>query len=149
GSAGRGTTAREPSVGGVSNGVFNEGTSVQHTGTVTTPTTSTPPGLEDITTTTTTTTPGPIFGNPGGGLPFPGEETTKPGGGNSAFGDGLGEEGKTGSTLKVSSNVFGEDGFGNESGGTARRTASNLGGTLEGEDGSESGRLGGSATGAV
>lgn len=149
GSAGGGRTTREPSVGGVSNGVFNEGTSVQHTGTVTTPTTSTPPGLEDISTATTTTTPGPIFGNPGGGLPFPGEETTKPGGGNGAFGDGLGEEGNTGGTSKVSSNVFGEDGFGNESGGAARRTASNLGGNLEGEDGSESGRLGGSSTGAA
>src|SRR5947209_1865207 len=117
GSAAGGKTTREPSVGGVSNGVFHEGTSVQHTGTVTPPT-STPPGLEDINTTTTTTTPGPIFGTPTGGLPFPvGEETSKPGGGGNSFGDGLDEGGKTGGTSKVSSNVFGEDGFGDEPGG--------------------------------
>lgn len=149
--AGGGKTTRQPSVGGVTNGVFEE-TSVAHAGPLTT-SAPTPTGLENLnTTTTTTTTPGPIFGGPTGGLPFPNaEETTKPGGGSSPFGDGLNEEGKTGGTSKVSSNVFGEDGFGNESGGgAARRTASNLGGNLEGEDGAESGgRVGGAGGGAA
>jgi uncharacterized protein YukE len=150
GSSGGGKTTREPSFGGVTNGVFHEGTSLSHTGTVTPPPSSTPPGLEDINTTTTTTTPGPIFGTPGGGLPIPpGEETSKPGGG-SAFGDGLEEGGGKTGTSKISSNVFGEEGFGDESGGGgARRTASNLGGNLEGEEGAEGGRVGGSAGGGA
>jgi len=150
GSATGGKSTSQKSGGGVTNGVFEE-TTTAHTGPLTTSPTPTPTGLENLNTTTTTTTPGPIFGTPGGGLPFPtGEETTKPGGGTgSPFGDGLNEEGKTGGTSKVSSNVFGEDGFGEGSGGgAARRTASNLGGNLEGEDGAESGRAGGSGAGA-
>jgi hypothetical protein len=78
------------------------------------------------------------------------EETTKPGGGGTAFGDGLTEEGGTGGTSKFgSSNVFGEDGFGNGSGGPSRRTGSNLGGVVEGEEGAGPGGIGGSGAGSA
>ncbi len=147
-----GGTARQSSTSGVTNGVFHEGgTSVAGNGTVTPPSTSTPPGIENINTTTTTTTPGPIFGTPGDGLPLPlEEETTKPGGGGTAFGDGLTEEGGSGGTSKFgSSNVFGEDGFGNGSGGPSRRTGSKLGGVVEGEEGAGPGSIGGSGAGSA
>ncbi|MBS2963292.1 WXG100 family type VII secretion target [Actinocrinis puniceicyclus] len=149
---GGGTATHQSSVGGsVSGGVFHDGgTSVQHVGPLTSPPSSAPPGIENVATGTTTTTPGPIMGIPGAGLPLPPpEESNKPGGlgGESLFGGGAGEENGAGRTSKFnSSNVFGEDGFGSESGGAARRNGAGLGGSeLGGEEAPMGGRLGGGA----
>lgn len=135
-----GRAASGPSTGGVANGVFHDGpppgTVVQGVTPTAPPPTSTPPGIENIGTTTTTTTPGPIFGTPSTGLPLPpNEELTNPGGAGSAFGDGSNEGGTGGRSKLSSSNVFGEDGFGDSTSGPNQRTASGLGGSLDGEEG--------------
>lgn len=143
-----GTTATGPRSGGVINGVFQEGTTTAHVGPITPPAGSAPPGIENIGTSTTTTTPGPIFGDfTGSGLSLPpGEEPNGLGGAGNTFGDGPGD-GSTGGTSKVSSsNVFGEDGFGDQPGGSSQRTASGLGGALDGEEGP--GGIGGGPGGA-
>lgn len=149
-SGGRATSG--PSSGGVANGVFHDGpppgTVVQGVTPTAPPPTPTPPGLEDISTATTTTTPGPIFGTPANGLSLPpNEELNNPGGAGSAFGDGPNESGTGGRSKLSSSNVFGEDGFGDGTGSTNQRTASSLGSGLDGEEGpgGPGGRAGGSS----
>jgi len=131
--------SRSSSTGGVTNGVFEDGhTSLQSATTLPAPSNTTSP-IEptNLGTTTTTPTPVPIFGGLGGDLSEPSPQTSKTGAANeeNLFGNGA-EEGQSGGKSKLgSSNVFDEEGFGNESGSGAGRRASSVGaGAAAGEE---------------
>lgn len=125
-----GTASTPAGVGSVQNGVFQDSHTVLSA--------TAPPPTATITPVRTTTGSNPITSTPfepfptsiGGLLTEPPAETTKPGPLNeeNLLGEGLVEEGRTGGTSKLgSSNVFGEEGLGNESGGGTARRGSNFG----------------------
>jgi uncharacterized protein YukE len=145
-----GPTSAPAGVGTVKNGVFEDThTTLQSATTLSPPANTTPIPTPTGGGKTTPTLFEPIPTNLGGGLTEPPPESGKPGplAEESLLGEGPGEEVRTGGTSKLgSSNVFGEDGFGGESGGTARRGPSLGTGGLgsEGEPGS-GGTAGGNA----
>jgi uncharacterized protein YukE len=130
---GGGTTSKYTPTSGVKNGVFDDShTSLQ--GAVAAPppaATETPTIGPNLTTTATTTTPAPVFGL-GSALPEPDPQTAKS---TSVSEENLLNENGEGSTygggkskLKTS-NVFGEEGFGEESGSGYGRGAGSAGGS--------------------
>jgi WXG100 family type VII secretion target len=162
GSGGTATMSRTPNAGGVNNGVFQDGsTTLQGVTALPVPTETHPLEMTPVPPTTTTTTTTPVIGGLNNVLSEP-TETGKLGstsgksstsGGKGLFGED-GTEGRSGggkgkSGLK-SSNVFGEDGFGEEAGTSGRRGGAGAGENQEQQSGMQrggGGRRGGAGGG--
>lgn len=137
-SNGGGVASSPVGVGSVKNGVFEDThTALQSATTFPESTITTPIGPEPITTTTTSILPEPVISNLGGGLNAPPSETNQLGPlatEEPPLDEGLGDGGNVRGSSKLGlSNVFGEEGFGNESGSTPRRSSSFGNGAFEGE----------------
>ncbi len=151
-SNGAGTASSSGGGGTVKGGVFQDThTTLQSVTTLPEPNIGVPFSPESVTTTTTTITPEPYPINVDKGLTKPPSETKRLGPitEETPLEEGLGGAGRSrGSSKLGGGNVFGEEGFGNESGGGVRRRGGGLGnGAFEGERQPSSGGQFGGANG--